>query len=217
MRPPFLLPGPSRRDEADRVTYGSPSQRLTLSKVAPRILDWRVDGFGEGRFRKNILKPHGVAPCFVAFERDVCRPLPTVPYSRNGNVITYGELASSDVSRMQWTVTILPDGFTIASTEKRTRETFALDATDAPRVRFDLDAGSTPSCPLGRLEAPGTLKFPVFLTVPDFGAYLVTARTSSEPAFWRFGADPSHRRLFLDTVQTPNADGLIVLPARPTS
>jgi hypothetical protein len=210
--PGDLPAGLSVRDEADRVTFESSSQRLTLSKVSPRILDWRVDAFGEGRFRKDILTPYGVAPCLVAIERDVCRPLPSAPYSRKGNVITYGEAASSDVSRTQWTVTILPDGFTIASTEKRTRETFALDATDAPRVRFDFDAGATPSSPLGQLEAPGTLRFPVFLTVPDFGAYLVTARASWGPAFWRFVSDPSHRRLALDAGRTPNADGLIVLP-----
>jgi hypothetical protein len=210
---PGKLPaGLSVRDEADRVTFESSSQRLTLSKLSPRILDWRVDGFGEGRFRKNILTAHGVAPCLVASERDACRPLASAPYSRKGNVVTYGETASGDISRMQWTVTIFPDGFRIASTESRTRETFALDATDAPRVRFDFNAGATPSSPLGRLEAPGTLRFPVFLTVPDFGAYLVTARASRGPVFWKFLGDPSRRRLSLDAGRTPNAEGLIVLP-----
>jgi Bacterial alpha-L-rhamnosidase 6 hairpin glycosidase domain len=205
---PGKLPdGLRAQDSADRITFESASQRLTLSKFAPRILEWRVDGFGEGRFRKNILTLNGVAPCFIAFGRDACRPLPSAAYSRKGNVITYGEVALSDVSRMQWTVTILPEGFTIASTERRTRET-----TDASLARFDFDAAATPSCPLGELEAHGALRFPVFLTVPDFGSYLVTARASWGPAFWRFGADPLHRRFSLDAGRAQSAEGPTVLP-----
>ncbi len=210
--PGDLSVGLSVQDEADRVTFASASQRLTLSKLAPRILDWRVDGFREGRFRKNILTPYGVAPCLVGPARDLCRPPPSVSYSRKGNVVTYGELPSSDFSRMQWSITVLPDGFTLASAETRTRETLALDATDAPRVRFDFDGLATPTAPLGRLEAPGILRFPVFLAVPDFGAYLVTARASPERIFWRFVPDPEHRHFSLDLGQAPNADGMIVLP-----